>query len=50
MSRKSCGQVIEDREYKNSDYERNLVLGKRTQFVAAKSHGVSSRHGSMIVS
>jgi len=30
------GQVIEDREYNDSDYDRNLVLEKRTQLVAAK--------------
>jgi type I restriction enzyme R subunit len=30
------GQVIEDREYNDSDYDRSLVLEKRTQLVAAK--------------
>lgn len=30
------GAVIEDREYNASDYDRNLVLEKRTEVVAAK--------------
>lgn len=30
------GQLIEDREYNGSDYDRNLVLEKRTELVAAK--------------
>jgi len=30
------GQVIEDREYNSSDYDRNLILEKRTTLVAAK--------------
>ena len=30
------GQVIEDREYNDSDYDRSLVLEKRTMLVAAK--------------
>jgi type I restriction enzyme R subunit len=30
------GQVIEDREYNLHDYDRNLVLEKRTEVVAAK--------------
>ncbi len=30
------GQLIEDREYNSSDYDRNLILEKRTTLVAAK--------------
>lgn len=30
------GQEIEDREYNTKDYDRNLILEKRTQVVAAK--------------
>jgi len=30
------GQLIEDREYNDSDYDRNLILEKRTELVAAK--------------
>lgn len=30
------GQVIEDREYNETDFDRNLILGKRTELVAAK--------------
>lgn len=30
------GQLIEDREYNESDFDRNLVLDKRTELVAAK--------------
>lgn len=30
------GQLIEDREYNASDYDRNLILEKRTTLVAAK--------------
>lgn len=30
------GQVIEDREYNDSDYDRNLILEQRTLLVAAK--------------
>ena len=30
------GQVIEDREYNDLDYDRNLILEKRTELVAAK--------------
>jgi type I restriction enzyme, R subunit len=30
------GQLIDDREYNLSDYDRNLILGKRTELVAAK--------------
>ena len=30
------GNVIEDREYNEKDYDRNLILEKRTQLVAAK--------------
>ncbi|MGN6728909.1 MAG: EcoAI/FtnUII family type I restriction enzme subunit R [Rhodanobacteraceae bacterium] len=30
------GQLIEDREYNDRDYDRNLVLEKRTELVAAK--------------
>ncbi len=30
------GQVIEDREYNDRDYDRNLILEKRTTLVAAK--------------
>jgi type I restriction enzyme, R subunit len=30
------GQVIEDREYNVTDYDRNLILEKRTELVAAK--------------
>lgn len=30
------GQVIEDREYNDSDFDRNLILEKRTAMVAAK--------------
>ncbi len=30
------GQLIEDREYNDRDYDRNLVLEKRTEVVAAK--------------
>ena len=30
------GQVIEDREYNDLDYDRNLILEKRTAIVAAK--------------
>ena len=30
------GQLIEDREYNDSDYDRNLILEKRTEVVAAK--------------
>lgn len=30
------GQLIEDREYNETDYDRNLILGKRTELVAAK--------------
>src|SRR5688500_8639134 len=30
------GQVIEDREYNDRDYDQNLVLEKRTELVAAK--------------
>lgn len=30
------GQVIEDREYNRTDYDRGLVLEKRTELVAAK--------------
>jgi len=30
------GQVIEDREYNSRDFDRNLVLEKRTEVVAAK--------------
>ncbi|WP_069963737.1 EcoAI/FtnUII family type I restriction enzme subunit R [Lacunisphaera limnophila] len=30
------GQIIEDREYNSKDYDRNLVLEKRTTLVAAK--------------
>jgi type I restriction enzyme R subunit len=30
------GQLIEDREYNDSDYDRNLILEKRTAVVAAK--------------
>jgi type I restriction enzyme, R subunit len=30
------GQLIEDREYNESDFDRNLILQKRTELVAAK--------------
>lgn len=30
------GQVIEDREYNDADFDRNLILEKRTELVAAK--------------
>lgn len=30
------GQVIEDREYNVTDYDRNLILEKRTELIAAK--------------
>jgi type I restriction enzyme R subunit len=30
------GQLIEDREYNGSDYDRNLILEKRTELVAAR--------------
>ena len=30
------GNVIEDREYNERDYDRNLILEKRTELVAAK--------------
>jgi type I restriction enzyme R subunit len=30
------GQTIEDREYNESDFDRNLILEKRTELVAAK--------------
>jgi len=30
------GNLIEDREYNLTDYDRNLILGKRTELVAAK--------------
>ena len=30
------GQLIEDREYNETDYDRNLILGKRTELVASK--------------
>jgi type I restriction enzyme, R subunit len=30
------GQIIEDREYNDSDFDRNLILEKRTELVAAK--------------
>ena len=30
------GQVIEDREYNESDFDRNLILERRTELVAAK--------------
>ncbi|MDD5198984.1 MAG: DEAD/DEAH box helicase family protein [Terrimicrobiaceae bacterium] len=30
------GQLIEDREYNDSDYDKNLILEKRTETVAAK--------------
>jgi type I restriction enzyme, R subunit len=30
------GQLIEDREYNETDYDRNLILGKRTELVATK--------------
>lgn len=30
------GQIIEDREYNDRDYDRNLILTKRTELVAAK--------------
>ena len=30
------GQVIEDREYNDRDFDRNLILEKRTELVAAK--------------
>ena len=30
------GQLIEDREYNDSDFDRNLILEKRTELVAAK--------------
>lgn len=30
------GQLIEDREYNDLDYDRNLILEKRTELVAAK--------------
>ena len=30
------GQVIEDREYSETDFDRNLILEKRTELVAAK--------------
>jgi type I restriction enzyme R subunit len=30
------GQLIEDREYNDSDYDRNLILEKRTEVVASK--------------
>lgn len=30
------GQVIEDREYNDRDFDRNLILTKRTELVAAK--------------
>lgn len=30
------GQLIEDREYNDSDFDRNLILTKRTELVAAK--------------
>ena len=30
------GQLIEDREYNESDFDRNLILEKRTELVAAK--------------
>ncbi len=30
------GQVIEDREYNDRDFDRNLILEKRTEIVAAK--------------
>jgi len=30
------GQVIEDREYNETDFDRNLILEKRTELVAAK--------------
>jgi type I restriction enzyme R subunit len=34
--RDKYGQLIEDREYNDSDFDRNLVLEKRTALVAAK--------------
>jgi type I restriction enzyme, R subunit len=30
------GQIIEDREYNETDFDRNLILEKRTELVAAK--------------
>jgi type I restriction enzyme R subunit len=30
------GQLIEDREYNERDFDRNLILEKRTEMVAAK--------------
>jgi type I restriction enzyme R subunit len=30
------GQLIEDREYNDLDFDRNLILEKRTELVAAK--------------
>ena len=30
------GNIIEDREYNNSDFDRNLILERRTELVAAK--------------
>jgi type I restriction enzyme R subunit len=30
------GRIIEDREYNDSDFDRNLILEKRTELVAAK--------------
>ena len=34
--RDRLGQVIEDREYNSSDYDRDLILERRTEVVAAK--------------
>ena len=34
--RDKYGQLIEDREYNDRDYDRNLILEKRTELVAAK--------------
>lgn len=33
------GNIIEDREYNDSDYDRNLILRRRTETVAAKVTG-----------
>lgn len=30
------GEIIEDREYNDSDFDRNMILSQRTQLVAAK--------------
>ena len=38
------GQVIEDRDYNERDFDRNLVLEKRTELVAAKDHRVPQSH------